>query len=70
MTEFVIKTRKGYERDDGSARYIYDSAGHYLGQYQPDCLSEDISASEIYLQTYLGDKCYHELSQEQMRSVS
>lgn len=62
MREVITKTKDGFERDDGLARYIYDRQGKYLGQYQPDALSE----GEIYLRTYLGDRCYHELTDEQM----
>lgn len=68
--EDIIKTRSGFERDDGSARYIYDGAGKYVGQYQPDMLSEDPASGELWLQTYPGDPCYHELSDVEMRSAS
>ena len=66
MKEFIIKMKNGYERDDGSARYKYDKDGKYLGQYQPDMLSEDAGVGELWFETYLGDKCYHELTKDQM----
>lgn len=69
MREIVTKTSNGYERDDGSARYIYNAKGEYLGQYQPDALSEEDSAGELYLATYPNDKCYHTLTQDQMQQA-
>lgn len=69
MKEFIIKTRNGFERENGCARYKYDNLGKYLGQYQPDMLSEDAGAGELWLATYAGDKCYHELTKEQMANA-
>lgn len=69
MADSIIKTSSGYERDDGSARYVYDASGKYLGQFQPDVLSEEAGAGEMWLKTYDGDKCYHELTVEQMSNV-
>jgi len=69
MREFIIKTKTGFERDDGSARYKYDKDGKYLGQYQPDVLSEEPGAGEIWLSTFEGDKCFHLLSEEQMKNA-
>lgn len=66
MNNHIIKTTKGFERDDGSARYIYDAQGHYLGQYQSDALSEEPDAGEIYLKTYQGDPCFHQLTAAEM----
>lgn len=67
--DIITKTRNGFKRDDGSARYIYNKAGLYLGQYQPDVLSDDINAGEIWFPTYDGDKCYHTLTKEQMEQA-
>lgn len=64
--DIVTKTIKGFERDDGSARYVYNAEGEYLGQYQADCLSEEPGAEEMYLETFPGDKCFHVLTPEQM----
>ena len=70
MKDIVIKTRKGFERDDGSARYLYDHDGKYLGQYQPDMLSDYLSVGELWLETYPGDSCFHELTPDQMASAT
>lgn len=70
MKDIIIRLRNGgYERDDGSARYIYDACGKYLGQFQADCLSDEICSGEIWLPTYDGDRCYHELTSSQMAAV-
>lgn len=67
----IIRKSHGYERDDGSARYIYDTQGRYLGQFQPDMLTEDFGdLGEIWLPTYDGDRCYHELTQSEMAGAS
>jgi hypothetical protein len=70
MAPIVIKTCTGFEQDCGQMRHKYDADGKYLGQYQPDMLSEDPTAGEIFLNTYPGDPCYHELTPEQMALAS
>lgn len=67
--DLIIKTKSGYERDDRCARYLYNHKGEYLGQYQPDMLSEDSTAGELWFATHPGDKCYHELTQAQMENA-
>lgn len=67
--EVITKTRTGFERYDGVATYFYDANGKYLGQSQPDMLSDEPGALDIFLKTFPGDKCYHELTPEQMQQA-
>lgn len=62
----IVKVRNGYERIYLSHTCVYDKNGKYTGQWQPDMLSEEPGALDLWLSTFPGDKCYHELTKEEM----
>jgi len=65
----IVRTFSGFEQETGLARSVYDADGRYLSQYQPDMISDDPHAGDLWLPTYPGDRCYHELTAEQMASA-
>lgn len=48
----IYVTNSGYEQDWGSHRLVWDNAGKYIGQWQPDMLSDEPGCGDIFLKEH------------------
>jgi hypothetical protein len=63
----IRKTNIGYILLTPNHRNLYNKDGKYIGRYYSESLHEGILWK--WLETYPGDPCYHELTEEEMTNA-